>query len=385
MLPVIIFTLHKLDHSGDVLRPLQLLSHLKREHESLRVVVHLTSTEPGPLDGAFERAGVVIIRGRKGAMGPVDFWKSCRAHRATLAHVNAGMNSGFYLLAAFLAGIGSRFCHFRTEREHRHSLRDRLAGRLGVWLSVIFATRIVGVSAVVRHFPRIPARKWRTIFNGFTSEEPDVALPKRGRYEARVKTILVLGRIDSGKNCLRAVSIFEEHVARHGRGLRLRFVGTGLAQDVAALEARIAASPAAEAIALHGVSDEPLAHLREAALLLFPSRSEGLPGAVLEALSVGTPVVASDIPATREIAAAVEGIKLVPLAAPDALWSDRIAEALGRHDARTIISSFRSGPFLFEDHVANMSELWSLPAAALGAPAARIGQAEPRCALPFPS
>jgi glycosyltransferase involved in cell wall biosynthesis len=379
MLPVIIFTLHKLDHGGDVLRPLQLLAHLKREHESLRVIVHLTSTEPGLLDHAFERAGVVIIRGRKGPMGPVDFWKSCRAHRATLAHVNAGMNSGFYLLAAFLAGIGNRFCHFRTEREHRHSVRDRLAGRLGVWLSVVFATRIVGVSAVARHFPRIPARKWRTIFNGFTSEEPDVALPKRGAGEAR--TILVLGRIDSGKNCLRAVSIFEEHVARHGRrGLSLRFVGTGRAEDVAALNARIAASPAAGAIALHGWSDAPLAHLREAALLLFPSRSEGLPGAVLEALSVGTPVVASDIPATREIAAAVTGIKLAPLAAPDALWSDRIAEALRLHDARTIISSFRNGPFLFEDHVANMSDLWSLPAAA---PATRI--AEPRCALPLPS
>jgi glycosyltransferase involved in cell wall biosynthesis len=36
--------------------------------------------------------------------------------------------------------------------------------------------------------------------------------------------------------------------------------------------------------------------LRLADVMIFPSLWEGLPGAVLESLAVGTPVVASDIP-----------------------------------------------------------------------------------------
>ena len=45
---------------------------------------------------------------------------------------------------------------------------------------------------------------------------------------------------------------------------------------------------------------------------LFPSRREGLPGAVLEALAAGLPVVASDIAPIREIASESPNIYVVP-------------------------------------------------------------------------
>jgi glycosyltransferase involved in cell wall biosynthesis len=45
---------------------------------------------------------------------------------------------------------------------------------------------------------------------------------------------------------------------------------------------------------------------------LFPSRWEGLPGAVLEALAAGLPVVASDIGSIREIAGQSDSMYLVP-------------------------------------------------------------------------
>jgi glycosyltransferase involved in cell wall biosynthesis len=58
-----------------------------------------------------------------------------------------------------------------------------------------------------------------------------------------------------------------------------------------------------------------------AAVLCFPSRYEGFGLPPLEALAAGTPVVASDLPAVREVTADVAGkaVRLVPPGDPDAL------------------------------------------------------------------
>ena len=53
--------------------------------------------------------------------------------------------------------------------------------------------------------------------------------------------------------------------------------------------------------------------LKGADLFLFPSLWEGLPGALLEACAAGTPVLASDIAANREVAEVFPGIRLLGL------------------------------------------------------------------------
>lgn len=47
-------------------------------------------------------------------------------------------------------------------------------------------------------------------------------------------------------------------------------------------------------------------------VLVFPSRYEGLPGAVLEAMALETPIVAADIPAVREAVSGESGALLTP-------------------------------------------------------------------------
>lgn len=365
MSPVVIYTLPKLDHGGAEIRSLQLFRHVQQAWPGLRIIVHSTSLETGRLDAAFRQAGATILHGRPGWRGLLDFHRHCRQSEATVAHVNMGMMGGFYVAAAFLAGVRTRIAHFRTETEERFTLNSRARGRLGVWLLLLLATSIVGVSKSARLYPRIPQRRWQTLYNGIAVESPASALARRSRPPAGSGTLLVLGRIDQNKNNLRAVSVFEALRRRPGHeGLKLRFVGTGTDRERGRLQARIDASPAAAAIALHEVTDDPLPHLREADALLMLSKHEGLPGVVLEALAAGTPVVASDIPAAREIADAVTGVTLVPLDAPDSLWADAAGAALTQDRSAEIVAAFARGPFLFEDHVAAVAALWGVAHAA---------------------
>lgn len=78
------------------------------------------------------------------------------------------------------------------------------------------------------------------------------------------------------------------------------------------------------------VANEELAGLYRGALLLaFPSHYEGFGLPVLEALVAGTPVVASDIPVLREVAA--DAALYAPPDRPD-LWTERIEDLLEDED-----------------------------------------------------
>lgn len=78
--------------------------------------------------------------------------------------------------------------------------------------------------------------------------------------------------------------------------------------------------------------------LAAADMFVFPSLYEGLGGAVIEAMAMGVPVVASDLPALREVLEDGRGGVLVPAGSPTAIAAavDRLlddrdeAESLGR-------------------------------------------------------
>jgi glycosyltransferase involved in cell wall biosynthesis len=85
-------------------------------------------------------------------------------------------------------------------------------------------------------------------------------------------------------------------------------------------------------------------------LFAFPSLFEGLGGSVLEAMALGLPIVASDLPAVREIVEEGENALLVPVAAPDELADaiDRIlrdpslAHAFGQRSREIFLERFTS-------------------------------------------
>lgn len=83
-----------------------------------------------------------------------------------------------------------------------------------------------------------------------------------------------------------------------------------------------------------GERDDVADLLAAADILVLPSLREGLPGAVLEAMAVGIPIVGSDLPPVREAVPGPEYALLVPPGRPE-LLGDAVIEVL-RNPAQAI-------------------------------------------------
>lgn len=86
----------------------------------------------------------------------------------------------------------------------------------------------------------------------------------------------------------------------------------------AALRAGVAAAGLDSVVRLLGHRDDGADLLAAADVVAVPSRREGLPGTVIEAIGLGVPVVASDLPGCREVLGDDLGV-LVPAGDPVAL------------------------------------------------------------------
>lgn len=109
--------------------------------------------------------------------------------------------------------------------------------------------------------------------------------------------VLVLGRLDSHQKGLDILLAF---VTAHQHALTdmtIRLVGDGsYAENVRALLER---SPALASLLELAPFSDPATAMRSHDALLLPSRFEGVPLVMLEAMALGLPVVASDLPGTR--------------------------------------------------------------------------------------
>jgi len=156
----------------------------------------------------------------------------------------------------------------------------------------------------------IPREKLARIYNPVdVSMLRQLAAMEPNPYRGTGPNLVAAGRLRKEKGfdlLLDALPL----VAQRFPGVRLALLGEG--PDENNLRAQAARLGIERHVDFLGFKQNPWPHFGNADLFVLPSRLEGMPNALLEALALGTPAVATDCPgAVREIKDAVGALDLV--------------------------------------------------------------------------
>ena len=217
----------------------------------------------------------------------------------------------------------------------------------------------------------IPSERIDVIPNGIPLPPQDAvdaareARRQRGERADFAPRLLFLGRLAESKALdiliQAAPRLFEAYPTAS-----IDIVGEGDEED--ALQAQVKTLGLTEKIRFRGFAADVAPWLRQADLFVSPSRVEGLPFAVLEAMAWGLPVVASDIPGHRELVRPKETGVLVRLDDPEQL-AEALIEALhettrGQHlteAAQALVAEGYSEAAMARRHVALYRSLATTP------------------------
>lgn len=186
------------------------------------------------------------------------------------------------------------------------------------------ADKVVGISHGcsddVRRKAGLPADRMATIYNPVLDVdfERRAAAPARpaDRGDGERALIVTVGRLAPQKDHATLLRAFARLV-RH-QPARLLLIGEGDLRDD--LEALARALGVADHVVFAGLRDNPYPAMREADLFVLSSAWEGFGNVLVEAMAVGTPVVATDCPdGPAEILEGGKWGRLVPPGDADAL------------------------------------------------------------------
>ncbi len=347
---------------GAEMRMLEMMRALDLE----RYQFHFCTLEgrPGDLDDEIRALGGAIHADCLSPGLPWRFRRLLREQRFDVVHSHVLLSSGFFLRLAAREGVPVRVAHFHSTGDGRPTTpRRRMQRRLmRRWIHG-YSTHILAVSegAMAAWSPR-----WRSdprcqvVYDGIDVAPfaqmpdchevwPEFNLPEECRLYIHV------GRLATPKNHERLIAIFAE-IARADPSAYLLVVGRGGNDIERMLRARVAEWGIADRVVFAGLRFDVPRLLTAADLLLFPSLREGLPGAVLEACAAGTPVLASDLPGVREIAAQCPAVRYLPLDMGDKDWAvtamTLAADSRDPDKRAAIARAFAAGSLTIRDSVA---------------------------------
>jgi glycosyltransferase involved in cell wall biosynthesis len=305
-----------------------------------------TSGNRGIFDDEAASLGARISYLRYGRSKAVSFARGFREilrnGQYSAIHDHQGYASGWHF--AMGSGLLPRVRVTHIHNAVRQFEAEQVTGKLGRWLVGRYSTHITGTSRHViadygfddPNFSHIPRMALYCGFDPsrFLGERPPAkaALCRELGWPENAKIILCVGRIDpqadaghrrAQKNSAFAVSVGIE-CGRRDPDLRMVFAGEPSAA-VPVLEQRIEAAGLEGRIRFVGIRKDVERFMLASNVLLFPSRTEGLGMAAVEAQAAGLPVLAAtNVPA--ECVVVPELVRFKDVEAGAAAWAGDLLE-----------------------------------------------------------
>lgn len=293
------------DGSVGITGPERRASNLISLWADLGIDVTILYPRRGSLWSRFADTGLPLVdfelRGKWDWRSVAQLVRVARERRADVIHAQGGPAVD---LAAVIAARLSRARAVITRPVMIEDQVDRSARELALFGALDRRLTLPGAAAVVavsrNGFERLQARtrvdKVRLIFNGVRSfpEERFAALPERAGGLLHVGMV---GHLLPYKGWLDFLAV-AARVTAAGLDVRWHVVGEG--PDHAMLKARAAELGLADRVIFHGLLQDVSPVLFDLDLFLFTSHREGLSVAVLEAMSAGLPIVATQVAGIRD-------------------------------------------------------------------------------------
>ena len=175
-----------------------------------------------------------------------------------------------------------------------------------------------GVGTDLADLADLPRERVPVVHNPVIPDDTDPAAAERPDHpwlgDGGAPVILFVGRLEAQKDLPTLIDAFARLQAR--RPSRLLLIGEGGERE--AITERVARHGLDDRVAIPGWRDDVHGAMAACDLLVLPSRHEGLPNALIEALAAGAPVVATDCPSgPHEILEGGRYGRLVPVSLHD--------------------------------------------------------------------
>ena len=160
------------------------------------------------------------------------------------------------------------------------------------------------------------------------------------------KRIITVGRIDDNKNQRLLVEAYVK-IVDHYPDWSLELIGDGSGRQ--ALEEYVSTLPCKDRISFAGSVDDVAKRMSEASIFVLPSKIEGMPNALIEAMVMGMACISTDCPCggPRELIAAddsngilvpIDNVDAMAMALKRLITHDTLRESMG-DNARKIIAT----------------------------------------------
>ena len=272
--------------------------HLRQEwqEKSSFPVFDLNAWQPG---SNLIRNGVMLLSGM------IRLWRILRKKRIDAIETFTPDSNILGLFVAWLAGVPVRIASHHGNIEGAGTLRKKLHGWL---INRKFCHRLVVVSEQVKEIAiqeeGVKPEKIRVILNGIEPLAlPDGIVLQRLREEIGIKSddfvYLTIGRLTIQKGHTYLLDAIPNVLSSYPNSSIFLFVGDGHQRRI--LEEKINRLGLSGKAILFGTRKEIPEFLSLADVFVLPSLWEGLPLALLEAMSFGLPVVATRVEGVKSL------------------------------------------------------------------------------------